>query len=1443
MFQKELTCAVAVNLGATKTGVCAFVGSADKPIQRENVCAAIIVTPTDGDGITFSSRSRTDKRHEIRNRTRFGLARRMMNAIVDHLLEVGHQDLHPKKVEAIHDAMASLLRRRGFTYSETDLSVFDQLDCDVFKSHPVLAELANALGSHPFFGSYFGTAKDDENDMDCDRIEEVLQREDFPTKRTFKSFLTAQAESNPDLDVTGYVEALSALVDEAVASSSLRSRGRKSRRVYQKNVTELVLNDRRLRPLLVALNGEASQLANILLHVSNLELRALRRYFEDPRVQCSKWGFDAEALQKVLNLAFKRFAGGVSHIHEKNPSAYLVKVILECKSEDLLNALGKLDPALTIPPFERLTNRRTPIDHTLFLSPERLTAHFPKWTSWAEKIARANPELEEDLDEILSHIDRHSRRADIVNKEGRTASVVQLRLAYVLHRALDRSKALDPYALRRCSDNPQAQANKKALSCLATVIGAQNVDEFLGFARAYYDEVEVARRGLFNADETRFFERSDIHPPRVQKILSFLVADILRSDTHVAEEFIRRVWTMPVICQGRRTVKSACKFIEEARKDDGILFHREYKAALIREYRQLPKEPNDKTYLAVAKLVDAVSVTIAEALNLDDDVRQKFANPYSLAQLYNLIEVNRMGYSSITVAARLENAWRSRMVQTVVNGEEITCANAVRLTSDTVRPFDGVLAKVLDRQAHEVAKVVFAALKETKPDAGSVLNLPIIVEQNKFSFELSLAELKRIKNNRAEKGLERVTKRWMEKDDRIRAANKVSDDSYLCPFTGKKFSQGQFLTIKSPKATRFDGRAYAVEPNLIYCSNEGHRNIEGLESLHPNYLKHVFGTPVVSEIEAQIEEVVDKIIQEDRLTPFHQLSLEEQTIVRHALFLNNASPAHRNVISSIRTQFKTTTNGTQAWFIRRLIEKIKDQFAPWCQRHRVKIRIDANTTDQESTSRIRRTLVGINPELRKDKSAGIMSSVIDAACVGAAGWSFVRHWFDPQSSLRNLKVLNQLLPTSCEVVRVASKKPGELVGNTGKRVDAFMKPVFKSTLYGEDFLPLYTSHGKLYVGYRSMKEGVVEVEGKQPEELLNILLPFTNQTVIKPLSEWVTYTIDKTKAFEHLNYLAQHETDDDIKLLQGELLESLHFFFNRPSLETILLNKTGDKMKAYHELVDEVTTNTSVKLALKSSKRGLFKATGQIALPVRMEWMKLISNEHIASHYGESFNADRLDRVMAKVRPQSAKNSHQPNRWSVSLPMVTSPSGTPVRIKRRNYRGETLYQTQTVSASTAGFAVEKGKVIWKMPVLPEHLKRPAFTVYRDRKVPHSQMIGLEDWRLVIEKPIKVWVCPGTAQRRKIRVEGAFETLKPWINALNPKIQFESGSALPASMAYKASEVNIIELTRTCFGENVAQLFDKPKSRILFSRVGETVVLTFTPNSASKAMNEMFDKGK
>lgn len=1441
MYLADKTCAVAINMGATKTGVCCFVGTPNRPLTKESVYATTIVTPTDSDGITFSSASRTTKRHNIRNKTRFKLARLLMNAIADFMLEIGGQDLKPKQVEKIHDALASLLRRRGFTYADTDLTIFDQLDASLFLEHPVLNELAETLSTHPFFGPYFGTAKEDDIETcDFDKIEVILAQEDFPSKRTFKTFVKEEKDAYPDADPVAYSEALGALIDEATATASVRSRGRKSRRAYQATIMGEIADNLTLRPLLPAVGGDTERLAKILLHISNLELRALRRYFEDSRVIVSKCGFDAQALKEVFYYSFKRHMGGVSHIHAENPAPFLVRTIRECEAVNLLDMLGTLDPALTIPPFERLTNRGTPNDLTLFLSPEKLTKHYPKWTSWADKLLQANPELDEDLDEILSHVDRKSRRSE-TSKKG---ELKFLRLAYVLHRALDRSKALDPYALRIQAIDPKDSGVRTSIARkrLTDTLGAQNVEPFLIFAHTYYAEVEQARIGLFFPEETKLFERADIHPPRIQKILPFLIADILRCDPHEAEDFVERVWTMPV--GGRRTVKSACKFIEETRKDFGLLFNREYKEALTRNQRDLPREEGDKSLLDVAKFVDVISQTIAEAMEQDESVRQKYANPFSLAQLYTLLEVQRSGFSSISVAARLENSWRNRMVTTTVDGKDVTCANGVRLPADSVRPFDGVTRKVLDRQAYEVSKIILDVVKHQKTSPGELLHIPLLVEHNRFSFDLSLSDLKRVKNERAEKGMKREETRWIEKDERVRSMNAVGDDSYICPFTGNTFERGQFVTILSPKDTRSEGRSYDVEANLIYCSLEGRRESFKLQSLHPKYLKHVFGTDVVFDIEARIETEVATLVDEKRLAPFHQLTKEEQIMVRHALFLNSSSKAYRAVLSSIRHQHKTTTNGSQAWFIRCLLGKLKRDIQPWSKHTQTKVVFSANITEPENTSRIRRTLAKVEPAYDKSGTMSAMNTVIDAACVGASGWNVIREGFDPSISLRNVEVLANLLPKDCKLVRIVAKKSGEKCGNKGKTVDAFTKPVFKDTIYGEDFLPLFSTRGKLYVGFRPMKGLVAEVEGTDREGLLQRLLPFFDQKTVKPLDDAITYTINKTKAFAFLDKLAHQETSDPGELEQASLLESLHYFTIRPSLSKVLLTKTGDKMKSFEDMVTAVEAGTCVKLAVKSVKRGLFKASGIIGLPLRHEWMKLIQNEHLATLYGEAFTSDKLDHLMPKLRPdhQVNRHAHRPNRWSVSLPMVVSASGTPVRIKRHNYRGEKLYQTQTVTTSSVGFEVKKGKIDWNSTTLPEHLTREAFTVFGRRKKTVEGAVGMDEWRLVADKPFKLWMSPGTSDRRRVRLEAPFEMLKPWLNALNPKLTFTKGSDLPTSLVFKAGEVNIVSLTSKLFGEDMAKLLDKPKTRILFIRIGENIALTYTTSSSTKAMCVAFNKG-
>lgn len=68
-----------------------------------------------------------------------------------------------------------------------------------------------------------------------------------------------------------------------------------------------------------------------------------------------------------------------------------------------------------------------------------------------------------------------------------------------------------------------------------------------------------------------------------------------------------------------------------------------------------------------------------------------------------------------------------------------------RLPSESVRPFDGALGKILERQAFEIAKVKSAELKELDCLNDAVINVGILIEQNKFEFTESIAKIKKSK--------------------------------------------------------------------------------------------------------------------------------------------------------------------------------------------------------------------------------------------------------------------------------------------------------------------------------------------------------------------------------------------------------------------------------------------------------------------------------------------------------------------------------------------------------------------------------------------------------------------------------------------------------------------------------------------------------------------------
>ena len=97
-----------------------------------------------------------------------------------------------------------------------------------------------------------------------------------------------------------------------------------------------------------------------------------------------------------------------------------------------------------------------------------------------------------------------------------------------------------------------------------------------------------------------------------------------------------------------------CQNIEQTRKAHGGEFNLLFKQATAGA--EGVAEDIAKTVAAVGKLREFFS-TIPE---LDECTINRVANPYSLVQLYTLLEVDRSGFSSVSVAAHFENEWRMK---------------------------------------------------------------------------------------------------------------------------------------------------------------------------------------------------------------------------------------------------------------------------------------------------------------------------------------------------------------------------------------------------------------------------------------------------------------------------------------------------------------------------------------------------------------------------------------------------------------------------------------------------------------------------------------------------------------------------------------------------------------------------------------------------------------
>lgn len=1411
---------VGLDLGGTYTGTFITSHPSDEAEHRDHSSAFTVVN---SEKLSFSSKSRTAVRHRVRSYKGFDLRRRLLLLVAEYQLLQKKQTLAPEERENLRIALSGYLKRRGYarTEAETDTSVLESLDPSVFSSAPSFTNFFNDL--EPLNIQWEAIANSPETARALNKELSGQKEADFK-----KYIKTSFPEYSAKEILANYVEGRRAILDASKYIANLQSLGHKHRSKYLSYILQDMKRDSRITRLSEAF-GSTDNLWRIIGNISNLQERAVRWYFNDAKFEQGQEQLDASKLRNVLIRALKYLRS-----NDKEWSASQKQIIQSLESSDNeLDVLAGLDPDRTIPPYEDQNNRRPPEDQTLYLNPKALSSEYgDKWKSWANKFAAAYPLLTEDLSEILENTDRKSRikiRSDVLPDS-------DYRLSYILQRALDRSIALDECSIRRTAEdfeNGVVIKNEK----LEEVLSGHQLEEFLEFANRYYQETAKAKNGLW-FPENALLERADLHPPMKNKILHVIVGQALGISPTKGTEFIDKIWNSKV--KGRSTVRSICYAIENERKTYGPYFSEDYKfvkTALKEDKTEKELSKKFAAVIKVLKMVHEVVPFIGKELQLSDEAQSKFDNPYSLAQLYNLIETERNGFSKVSLAAHLENAWR----MTMTDGSAQCC----RLPADCVRPFDGFIRKAIDRNSWEVAKRIAEEVKKSVDFTNGTVKIPVAVEANSFNFTASLTDLKyiQLKEQKLKKKLEDIQrneenqeKRWLSKEERIR-----SDSHGICAYTGHPLDDvGEIdhiiprsLTLKKSESI------YNSEVNLIFVSAQGNQekknNIYLLSNLAKNYLTAVFGTSDLSQITNEIESTVLQLKAAGRLGYFDLLSEKERACARHALFLNSDSEARRAVVDVLGSRRKASVNGTQAWFVRSIFSKVRQALAAWTQETGNELIFDAISVPAVDSSDMRKRFAEYRPEFRKPKVQPVASHSIDAMCIYLAACSDPFKTKRMGSQLASYEPINfdNLFTGSCQVVQNTPRSFSD-------KTDIANSPIFKETIYAERFLDIIVSRGEIFLGYPANSPfertpNRISIGGKEPFSILRVLEPYLNNAPSDEKEKQTIYKVNKNKAFKLLSKVAGSKfTAEEDKA--AKILEALHFVTVKQDVAATVSDLVKSKIELSKDSIENLAKQKGcLKKVEYSSKE--FKFKGSLIIPAAVEWGKVLWNVFKENTAEELKDENVLRKALEAAWPSSfgTRNLHSKAKRVFSLPVVATQSGA-VRIRRKTAFGDFVYQSQDTNNLYSSFPVKNGKLDWSSPIIHPALQNPNLTAYGYRFVDHERSISMSEFREVYNKDdLRIELAQGTSSRRYLRVEMPGENFLAWFG--------ENSISLGSSFKFSVSEV----FDNKIYAENAEFTKFLPKPRednkhngtIFFELVGPRVIFNYIVGGAATSLKEIF----
>ncbi|MCX7820196.1 MAG: type II-B CRISPR-associated RNA-guided endonuclease Cas9/Csx12 [Brevinematales bacterium] len=1419
---------VSIDQGAKNTGL--VLAEVDSNGQLQNLEGNVV--SINENEFKTSQLDRRTKRHQRRRYKRRKLAKRLLRLILEK--EFGWN--FSKKCIKQKEFIFGLLNRRGFSYIVEDLDVetlnnedfidfIVKLFPDQLNKDEKLTEQIEKNYSNP---EWFKSILDNPNSKF------VSGKNKNSNEQTLEGYCKDKnLKYSKELErfYNKFIGTISQFYDEM-------SGGAKHRKKYFEEIKTVIYNSNPLDEIFRGSKIDEKKFFKIVAHISNFPLRVLRKYFNDKKMKDGGY-WDDKRLKKIFLREVRSWhTSGNNELKKRRKR--LISLLTD-PNKGILEFWFELDPIETIPPYEDMNNRNIPLCQTLYLDPEKLNEKFKGWKAILNKLLEEEKDskikeglLENKWDSIEKHkIFYHDLYKKCHLKLKPKISKDDL-LARTLQRFFDRVRDKDPYKFRLIALSKKVDSDeyKDAINNLKKVICENEIEILKGIAKTYYAEQENAKKGLWD-EKNSILKKCNLHTKHKINLSHIIIGDILdvRMSPKETEDFYNFLKNTRI---ERKTLIGIASECSEILKKEGNTLRASLETVLYYNNNERELDKKQEYLFKIYELVEKGAKEIGNYLGKNNSSR--YADIWSFAQIYNVLEGDRHGFSKICEICHEENALRS----SVMNEEGATFT---RLFADSVRPFDGVVARLISKQADVISGLIIKKIGSLKVNNDEEINISLIAEQNEFLFE---EELSSLKGKTSDKDKSEYDSIFNNKLERIKSFNTY------CPYTGEKIGDNGDIDHILPRSwtKRVYGAIFNDEMNLIYSSTRGNRESkanrpDGLwdfENLSDSFLSELYdGITDRETIKNTINNTLEKLgilngERKDKIV-FLRLDKDTQRDLKVALF----TPEFRDkLIPYLNNSLSAKVNGTQAYLLKLIIKRLREKYP--------NLKATISRVDSSLIQKFRNDISKEDPALSKNReNQSLYSHTVDAS---------IALFFNTEES-----DFKRCLPPGIKIIEAKARSQIHKI----KKGDFYSTSVFKDGIYGEKFVPVILFKEKLYFGFDT--KNCVEILNEK-ETIFDLLKPYLryrndNKKIVKAFeksfedwkniskNKFLRFFVDKIAAFEFFEKVAK-QPSDDMEKVTFHLLEGLRYTTQKIEIMSLLIDSNGKKYKTKEKILSKENFNIEINISPLKIENEDIKIEGSLTFPARTFLEKIVDSDEIKNKLGNDVKNKEEDfKSINKFLKNlyGRKNESDPRvkaRKVFSVDIIKNPSGG-FRIKRKTPDG-TIYQLVEIKdRATIGFEVRDGKIDKNSAILHPVLYNdrnivPVGALYKES--PKNSVL-MDDWREITleddEKKFinRLWVCPGTKSRSYYRIELLTEQFKKSLFnnitsfSISQDKQDEFYKILPLKLKFDLDKIDFLKddkIRKILVGPRSSEKNNiKQGSMIVFEATSEHITLEYEAN--------------